>query len=104
MSKDILEAEYSEVGHEAEPYSRIEFNCERPDGTVTIHLAECGLETAISGLKSDMLNVFNIPQANQMWTLRGKPLVDNKTLSDYGISGTDNTTRDLVQIFVKSIN
>ncbi|XP_055898215.1 uncharacterized protein LOC106074513 [Biomphalaria glabrata] len=95
---------YIDHNPEAEPYAKFKFTVERSLGLVTFHNAECGLQTAIFGLKQDLKSLFNIPAERQVWTLRNRVLDDTKCLENYGITGIENesTRGDGIQIVVKS--
>nr|KAI8730755.1 hypothetical protein BgiMline_031100 [Biomphalaria glabrata] len=84
---------------ESEPYETIVFYCQRSDGTITEHRANCGTNIAIQGLKTDMQNIFNIPTQNQVWEFRNQVLQDNETLEILRdiCPGSDN-----IKIAVKS--
>ncbi|CAG5116336.1 unnamed protein product [Candidula unifasciata] len=71
---------------EAEPYIRVEFNLERVHGTCTIHEADCGIGTVISGLKDDLSHVFGLSGGQQRWLYNSTELQDSSTLEEYGIS------------------
>ncbi|KAH9489981.1 hypothetical protein Btru_035434 [Bulinus truncatus] len=85
----------SERDPESETYCRVKFHCQQQGGTVTIHEADCGLETTIVGLKFDLRLMFNLPVEYQMWKLRDRVLEDKKTLSDYGL-GRQDLNRNII--------
>ncbi|KAI8791250.1 hypothetical protein BgiMline_018799 [Biomphalaria glabrata] len=101
MSKEISDAEYPSHIYEAQHSVRIEFFCQCPVGTITIHSAECGLDITILGLKINLQNVFHLQPENQSWYLRSTLLNDKDTLASYGIVGTERTSEDAVKILVK---
>nr|KAI8727576.1 hypothetical protein BgiMline_033528 [Biomphalaria glabrata] len=90
----------SEGESESETYCQIEFHIAKENLTV-IHKADCGVQIQIVCLKNDLQTIFHLLPCEQEWYLRDRIMEDNRTLEDYGITGTSSSGRNSVQIYIR---